>query len=329
MKVLVTGGTGFLGWHLCAGLMAEGHEVTVLRRGAANTAGLLACGLRYVLGDITDPESVRLAVDGQEIVIHAAGAIAYASRQEHGPVNEGGTRNVVTACSRLGVRRLVHISSVAAIGIPEDRYRPADEAFVFNLDGSGLSYHISKRRAEQVVARAVAGGLDAVVVNPSSINGPHGRDFRGRELPDGVRRRSVVPCFAGGTNVVHVEDVVQGVLAALCRGRAGERYILGGENLTWREMAKTVAEMLAVRRIFVAVPAFITGAAAWLGHAVAPLTGLPPRFSFDVHFCANRFLFYDSRKAAEQLGFKPRPYAAIVREYLAGTWFRAARTSKP
>ena len=320
MRVLVTGGTGFLGSHICARLLEEGHELTVLRRANSNLSDPKGRAVRYVVGDITDAESVAEAVGSQEIVIHAAALVGYASAKAHEAVNEGGTRNVVTACRRLGVGRLVHISSVAAVGIPEHRHRPADEAFVFNLEGSALGYHISKRRAEQVVARAVAEGLDAVIVNPSSIKGPHGRCFRGGELPDGVRRRPVVPCFSGGTNVVHVEDVVNGVLAALRRGRAGERYILGGENLTWREMAGMAADLLGVRRVLVPVPSVVTGAAAWAGRAIEPLTGHRPRFTYDVHFCANRFLFYDSRKAAKDLGSKPRPYGKIVRQYLDRAW---------
>jgi dihydroflavonol-4-reductase len=325
MRILLTGGTGFLGSRICIRLIEEGHEVTVLRRATSDIGGLAGRGVKYILGDVTDPEAVIRAVESQEIVIHAAALVGYAPTKAHDAVNEGGTQNIVTACRRLGVERLIHVSSVAAIGIPENRWRPADEDFAFNLEGSGLRYHISKRRAEQVVAQAAAQGLDAVIVNPSSINGPHGERFRGGELPDGVRRRPFVPCFSGGTNVVHVDDVVDGVLAALHRGRAGERYILGGEDLTWREMAGIAADLLGVRRVLVPVPAVVTGVAAWMRRAIEPLTRDPPRLTYDVHFCANRFLYYDSRKAAGELGFKARPYAEIIRQYLDGAWSRGAR----
>jgi dihydroflavonol-4-reductase len=280
--------------------------------------------IRHVLGDVTDTHSVSQAVRDQEIVIHAAAAVGYAPSEALQPINEGGTRNVVSACRRLRVKRLVHISSVAAIGIPEDRCQPADETFVFNLERSALGYHISKRRAEEVVSRAVAEGLDAVIVNPSSIKGPHGQYFRGSELLDGVRRRPVVPCFSGGTNVVHVDDVVDGVLSALRHGRTGERYILAGENLTWREMAGMAADLLGVRRVFVAVPSIATGIAAGVERAIGPLSGNRPRFTYDLHFCAKRFLFYDSRKAREQLGFKARSYADILIQYLDRSWSRAS-----
>src|SRR5207302_8370113 len=113
MRVLVTGGTGFLGSHLCARLLEAGHEVTVLRRATSDIARLAGCGVRYVLGDVTDVESVNLAVGGQQMVIHAAALVGHAPAKVHRAVNEGGTRNIVAACQGLGVERLVHISSVA------------------------------------------------------------------------------------------------------------------------------------------------------------------------------------------------------------------------
>ncbi|HEV2098209.1 MAG TPA: NAD-dependent epimerase/dehydratase family protein [Stellaceae bacterium] len=325
MRVLVTGGTGFLGSHLCARLVGEGYEVTVLRRPTSDLGGLSRLGVRSAIGDVTDADSVNRAVDGQRFVIHAAALVGAASAAVHTAVNETGTCHVAAACRRLGVERLVHVSSVAAVGIPDDRRQPADEGFMFNLEGSPLGYHLSKRRAEQAVSRAAAEGLDAVIVNPSAIKGPHGQYFRGDEIPNAVRRRTVVPCFSGGTNVVHVDDVVDGVLGALRRGRTGERYILGGENLTWRQLARVAADLIGVRRMFVTVPAMMTGAAALSGRTMERLTGHRPRVTDDVHFCASRFLFYDSRKAMTELDFRPRPYAQIVREYLDGEWSRGPR----
>jgi dihydroflavonol-4-reductase len=113
-------------------------------------------------------------------------------------------------------------------------------------------------------------------------------------------------------------------VAALRYGRAGERYILGGENLTWREMAAIAADLLSVRRVLVTLPALVTGLAAWIGRATEPLTSRRPRITYDVHFCANRFLFYDSRKAFEELGFKPRPYVDIMQQYVGRAWAHAA-----
>lgn len=318
MKVLVTGATGFLGSHLCRRFVLEGHEVTAFRRPESNTALLADLTLRHVLGDITEPEAVNEAVKGQDVVIHAAAHLAYwrRVRDVQARINVDGTRHVVQACQQAGVRRLVHVSSVAAIGIPQAQ-RPADETFRFNLDNSGLNYHLSKHRAEQEVQRGCVNGLEAVIVNPGSIFGPHGRSFRGGEMIEKVRRRRVVPYFLGGINVVHVDDVVDGIVRALKLGQSGERYILGGENLTYRRIAEMAAERLRLARQFVPVPPLVTGLAAALTEPVSAWTGKRPRFTYEVHYCSSHYQFYDSSKARKELGFAPRSFEAIVAAYLA------------
>lgn len=322
MDVLITGGTGFLGAHLCRRLVAEGHRVSVLHRATSNLARIYDLPLRQVTGDITDAAAVLAAAQGQEVVIHAAAHLAYwrQMRQAQAAINVDGTRHVVAACTASGVRRLIHISSVAAIGIPEDG-RAADETFAFNLQQSGLNYPISKREAELAVLHAVDHGLDAVVVNPSSIFGPDGRSFRGAGLIEKVRRGRFVTYFPGGINAVHVDDVVDGILAALAQGRSGQRYILGGENLTYRRAAEIVLQELAAQGIqrrqrLVRVPAALTWLAAQVMEPAGALRGVRPRFTYDVHYCAQRFQYYDSGKAHRELGYRARPFAEIVRGYL-------------
>ncbi len=318
MDVLVTGATGFVGSHLCQRLREQDHRVTVLRRPSSDASTLSGLDLTHVVGDVTDPEAVSRAVRGREVVIHAAGHLDQSQRLAslQYAVNVEGTRNVVAACRASGVRRLVHLSSVAAVGIPRDRHRPADETFVFNLEQSGLHYPVSKKHAEDAVLHGVSQGLDAVIVNPSAICGPFRRGFRGGEVPAKVLRSTVVPYFLGGRNVVHVRDVVEGTLGALAHGRAGERYILGGENLTWREMSHIAAEILRCRRVFVPVPSLVTAAAAVL-EPLGTLVGRRPRITYAVHYAASRFWFYDCSKATRELGYTARPYRGIVTEYLA------------
>lgn len=323
MNVLVTGATGFVGSHLCARLLRDGHRVTILRRPSSDLSVLQGLDLAHVIGDVTDPASVECAVQGQEAVIHAAAHLQQYWRQwreVQTRINVGGTQNVAAACRQHGAR-LVHISSVAAIGIPPDRHRPADETFRFNLERSGLNYHISKKRAEEVVQKEVANGLDAVIVNPASGFGPFGKRFRGSEVPSRVQHAKIISYFMGGFNIVHVADVVEGILRALQQGRRGERYILGGENWTWRAMSEWVATFLGVQRIFVPVPAFVTGSLAALSEPIGRITGRRPRFTFDLHYIANRFQFYDSSKAKRELGYNPRGYREMVREYFG--WARS------
>lgn len=324
MKILVTGATGFLGSHACRRLVESGHRVAVLARPRSDLRALSGLEVARLIGDVRDAAAVDAAARGQDAVVHAA-----ASRERGAPaadtimrVNVEGTRQVVTACLRHGAR-LLHVSSTAAIGIPLDRNHPADETFTFNLEGCGLPYHVSKHLAEQEVQRGVARGLDAVIVNPSEIHGPFGTGFRGSAVPGRIERSRFVPCFPGGLCVVHVEDVVDGLVAALARGGRGERYILGGENLTHRELAAIAARALGLRRTLVTLPRWVTWLAATASRSATALAGRP--VGRDVHHLTDRFFFYDSAKARRALGFRPRPYVEIAREYAA----RAGSAGRP
>lgn len=318
MRVLVTGGTGFLGSRLCRRLVAQGHRVRVLCRPTSDMRILEELPVERVLGDVTDRESVERAVRDQEVVFHAAADISYWGRdgERQMRVNAEGTRHVAQACRKECVRRLVHVSSVAAIGIPTVPAQPATEDFPFNLEGAGLTYHLSKRRAEEEVTAEVRRGLDAVVVNPASIFGPYGSFYRGAEMMRKVRGSPVVPCFTGGLCAVHVDDVIDGILAALQRGDRGERYILGGENVTFRALVERTARMLGLRRGVVPVPPLVTGLAAAILEPWGRWRGRRPRVTYAIHYCASRYHFYDSSKARKVLGYSPRGFDAILAECL-------------
>jgi len=318
LKVLVTGATGFLGSHLTRRLIRAGHEVTILRRPTSDISPLDALSLHHVIGDITEVEAVNRAVEGNNYVIHAAAHIAYwrNHRAIQTRINVEGTRNVVNACKQRGVKRLLHVSSVAAIGIPAQADCPADETFSFNLGQSKLNYHISKYLAEQEVLKEAQNGLDAVVVNPGSIFGPFINRFRGGEMIDKIRRSKIVPYFLGGICAVHVDDVVDGSLKALWHGRKGERYILGGENILFRRIAELAAQYLKLKRVFVPVPSLVTGLAAGISEPIGVLAEIRPRITYEVHYCASRCHFYDSTKAIKELHYKPRAFADIVKAYI-------------
>ncbi|MEO8042945.1 MAG: NAD-dependent epimerase/dehydratase family protein, partial [Acidobacteriota bacterium] len=265
MNALVTGATGFLGSHLCRRLVKDGFKVTALCRPTSNTDGLADLAITKITGDVTDLRSVEKAVAGNDFVFHAAAHGIYWGRHKkvQNEINIQGTKNVVTACLELGVKRLVFVSSITAIGIPDDE-RPAGENFPFNLEHSSLNYHISKKRAEEIVLDAVNKGLHAVIVNPSNIWGPHGKRYRVAEHVEKVRHKRVIPYFTGGICIVHVEDVVDGIMAALHRGQSGERYILGGDNLPLKKIAQLAARSQDSNPRFVPLPNAVT----WLAAAV-------------------------------------------------------------
>ena len=314
MRVLITGATGFLGSHLCERMVAQGHKVRILCRPTSSFDRLAKLPFEKVVGDITDPKIVQAAVKDCECVIHAAANLNYWRTEEDWQmkVNIEGTRHVARASREAGAKRLLHVSSAAAIGVTADPQQPANEDFPFNLERSGLTYHISKRRAEDEVLAEVARGLDAVIVNPASIHGQQ----RSAALMRSVRRTPIVPCFSGGNCIVHVEDVVQGILAALARGENGQRYILGGENLTFRTLGEKAAKAMNIRRRFVSIPPVVTAIAAAVLEPVARLRNKPPKISYMIHYCANRFQYFDSGKARRALGYAPRDVDAILVESL-------------
>ena len=326
MKVLVTGASGFLGSHLCRRLAEAEHRVRAFCRPTSNLSRLGDLSCERATGDVTEAAAVRAAVEGCDAVIHAAADVDYwrENPERQRRTNIGGTRNVAQACRAAGVRRLVHVSSVGAVGITEDPAHPADESFVFNLQEAGLPYHVSKGQAEREVLAEVERGLDAVIVNPSSIMAPR----HVAQLQASVRRASIVPCYSGGNCIVHPDDVVSGIMAALASGRTGERYILGGENLTFRALSEKAATVLGLQRRFVTIPSFVTGVAALVLEPWAHVTHRPPRISHMVHYCANRFMFYDSSKARRELGYDARDVNTILMEALTPPAASPSRAEK-
>ena len=310
MTLLITGATGFLGPWICRRMAAEGHEIRVLIRPQSDTARLKGLPVTMVCGDITDPNTLWPAVEGCDWVIHAAADLNY-WRQDPAlqmKINVDGTRNIARTCRQAGVKRLLHVSSVAAVGIPRNPAQPADETSPFELQSSGLLYHLSKRRAEEAVRSEIALGLNAVIVNPASITSP--RRLGG--LLHSIRRSPVVPCFSGGNCVVHVADVADGIHAAMVCGTAGDRYILGGENLTFIAMGEKAARAMGLKRRFVAIPPVVTAVASAVLEPWARRRHKAPKFSHMVHYCANRFMFYNSGKARLELHYQPRDFDAIL-----------------
>ncbi|HEY1754530.1 MAG TPA: NAD-dependent epimerase/dehydratase family protein [Bryobacteraceae bacterium] len=317
MRILVTGATGFLGFHVCERLASQNHAVTAFHRQGSRTELLDAIGIRRAQGNLNDLDEFRAAVRGQDVVIHAAADIQYWPRDvnEQERVNVGGARNVAHACRLEGVSRMLHVSSVCAVGIPEDRHCPADENFVFNLKRTPLLYHLSKKAGEDAVLGEVSKGLDAVIVNPSSVFGPYGLTYRLGEMIRKVGAGAIAPYFTGGICAVHVGDVVDGMLAALERGSKGSRYILGGENLSYREIARRSLIALGLRRPLVPVPSLVTALAARV--ASFRRGQGRPRFNPANHYTSSRFQYYASDKARRELGYAPRGFDAIIQECLS------------
>jgi dihydroflavonol-4-reductase len=313
MNVLVTGATGFLGSYVCRRLAADGHTITVLRRERSGATHLEGLDVRHELGEVTDPTAVARAVAGQDVVIHAAaGVTGSPARAASYRVNVAGTNAVVDACLEHRVRRLLHVSSVAAIGIPTSP-TPANERFAFNLAGTPIYYQRSKHEAERVVLAGVARGLDAVIVNPSMVWGAFGDTYRGADVLHSVAGAKRLFYTPGGVCIAHVDDVVPGILSAVQRGKSGERYILGGDNMSFREWMTKVAAAIGERPRMVGIPGIVPRVMAL---AARPLSPAGDRFHavYLRAFFAHRYTFYDSAKAELALGYRHRGFDAIAAE---------------
>ncbi len=213
-RILVTGATGCIGSNLAARLLADGHEVRILRRPTSDLRAVADLPVEHSMGDVRDPDSLIRAMEGCDIVYHAAAFVTHAAkdRDEQYQINVIGTRNVVTACRTAGVRRLVHVSSIAAIGFGRPG-EPANEETPFTWTGRP-GYKTSKYYSELEVAKGIEQGIDAVVVNPSVVVGERDIHFRGGQLIRDARRGLLLFYVDGGMNVVYVGDVVDGMIRA-------------------------------------------------------------------------------------------------------------------
>ncbi len=317
MKALVTGATGFVGGQLAAELTRRGQTVRVLRRESSSLAGLAGLDVEEVVGDILDPDAVARAVAGCDVVYHVAAVSSYwrARAAQVYQVNGGGTRIVVDACLRAGVQRLVHTSSVAAIGLPHDG-RLADEETPFDPQMAQFAYGHSKHLAEQEVQRGVAQGLPAVIVNPAVVIGPGDHYMISGSIIVELARRALPAVPPGGVCMADVDAVVAGHIAAAERGRVGERYILGGENLTYREIAAIVAQIVGRQAPRLTLPRWSLLAAAAAVGVYNRLSTRPPVVSSDQIRLSVYNAFFSSEKARRELDYPILPFrAAATRAY--------------
>lgn len=311
MKVLVTGATGFVGRFLVRALVAEGHDVTAVVRPTSPTERLRGIPVRVVVADLTQPRPLDGLMDGVEWVFHVAGDLSWwrGHRHRQWAVNVEGTRRVVAEALRAGVRRLVHTSSVAAVGFPLDG-ELADEAFPFNGHRLGLQYAVTKWEAERRVLEGVERGLDAVIVNPATILGDDAP--RPGSLVDLAARGRLPAWVEGGTTFCHIDDVVAGHLAAARRGRTGQRYILGGHNVTFRRIIEALAQAAGRRPPARRAPRGLVWAAAWALEGAAALTRRPPPLTRDHARLVGRSIYYSSGRAIAELGYAVTPLATMV-----------------
>lgn len=324
-RVLVTGACGFIGSAVARAALAQGYRVRVLVRASSPRANLDGLEAEVVEADMRDRRAVERALDGVHCLLHVAADYRLWARDPDEIVrnNLDGTTAVMRAALAARVERVVYTSSVATLRVGPDTVACCEDEPLQPADAIG-AYKRSKVLAERLVERMVAEeGLPAVIVNPSTPVGP--RDLRptptGRIIVEAACGR--MPAFVEtGLNVVDVDDVAQGHLLALARGRIGERYILGGENLMLRELLGEIAGLAGRRAPRVQLPVAPLIPLAHAAEAMARLTGREPFLTVDgLHMSRNR-MFFSYAKAGRELGYRPRPHGGALRAALA--WFGAA-----
>ncbi|MDI1483863.1 NAD-dependent epimerase/dehydratase family protein [Polyangium sp. y55x31] len=320
MNVVVTGATGHVGANLTRALVERGDRVRVLYRHAPPRS-LDGIDCERITGDVRDSDTVDRAVQGAELVYHCAAKISLESVDpEVETINVDGVRNITNACLRHGVRRLVHFSSIHAFAT-EPASEVLDEKRPLITDQRQPPYDRSKAAGHRVVLSAVEKGLDAVVLHPAAVLGPH--DYMpsrmGRVLLSLARGR-MPGLVEGGFSWVDVRDIVAAALAADTRGRRGENYLLSGHWLSFAELAAVAGEVTGRRPPRLTTPMWLARAVAPAAGGIAKLLRVDPLFN-SVSLHALRIHRYTSHKKAEtELGFTPRS----TKETLEATyaWFR-------
>ena len=316
---LVTGATGFVGWHVARALLESGHSVRALARDPAKLRELP--GVQGVQGDLRDPASLERAVEGCGVAFHVAADYRLWTRepQEMYRSNVEGTRAMLEAARRAGVERFVYTSTVGCIGIPA--VGTGDEHCPAHLDDMQGPYKRSKFLAEQVALEFAEKGFPVVIVNPTAPVGDH--DFKptptGKIVVDFVR--GAIPAYVDtGLNVVDVRDVACGHLGACEKGVPGERYILGSENLTLQQILETLAGILGRKAPSIQIPYAVAYAAGVASTAWAGVTGKEPRAPLDAVRMSQKKMWVRHDKAARELGYSPGPAADALRR--AVVWFQ-------
>eukprot|EP00475_Leptophrys_vorax_P039711 TRINITY_DN7215_c0_g1_i1.p1 TRINITY_DN7215_c0_g1~~TRINITY_DN7215_c0_g1_i1.p1 ORF type:complete len:364 (+),score=94.60 TRINITY_DN7215_c0_g1_i1:27-1118(+) len=298
MLVLVTGASGFVGEHLCRALHEQNHSIRVLCRKSSDLTFLKGIDVEVFHGDVTDPQSVEIAAKGAQVVFHLASYIGYHKREKAimEKVNVLGT-GVVARAALNNNSRLIHVSSMAAVGANHfENDTPLNENANFDFFLKlGLGYHTSKWRSEQVVIKMFQEeGLDVVIVNPTNIYGPGDARKSSRSTQVKVALGRFPFYTNGGLNVIHVKSVVDGILLAVEKGRKGERYILGGENLTLRQVFETIAREGGNKTPWICLP-----------HVLNLFLGIIGVVPYEKICVAHMFFWYTCEKAKRELGFVP------------------------
>lgn len=322
---VVTGASGLLGGNLVVELLDRGHAVRATRRGTTKVAHLADHAIEWVSADLDDVAALTEAFVGADVVFHCAALVSVRRKPTPALVraNVDGTRNVLAAVRAANVKRLVHCSTVGAVGLSDDG-EPCTEEHRWNFPEHHLDdgYVTTKHQAEELVRAAASEGLDAVVANPSYMFGPlDARPSSGKLIVDVVRGK-VPGRTPGWNNFVDVRDVAKGMLLVWQKGKTGERYILGGENLPYAEVFERIGRIAGAKTPTWNIPRALAAPLGWFGDLREAMSDAEPLINtMTVRYGYCKAFIFSSDKAKRELGYATRPLDDAIGDAIA--WFRA------
>ncbi len=323
-SIFLTGGTGFVGASLARLLLKQGLKVKALARKGSDRQNLKGLDVEIVEGGLLDKSAIEEGVKGCRYAFHVAAdyRIWIPNPDDMYKANVEGTEIVLRAAAKAGAERIVHCSSVAAVKVPDD-HTPVDETSEYgSLDEIVGHYKKSKFLADVLARKLGKEGLPVVTVNPAAPIGPY--DIKptptGKMVVDFLNGR--IPSYIDtGLNIVHVEDVALGHWLAAQKGRVGERYILGGENLTLKQVLDLLAKVTGLPGPKFKTPYAVAYAFATVDTAIATVRGTTPLAPLDAVKMAKHYMWFRSDKAKKELGFAPRSAESALKD--AAEWYRA------
>jgi dihydroflavonol-4-reductase len=323
MKVFITGATGFIGGHVARKLRKRGDEVVALVRSPDKASSLSELGCELVEGDLSDATAIRGAVEGCDAAIHAAAVykvgIPKGEREPMYEANVRGTERVLDAAIDAGVGKIVYVSTVNVFGNTNGEV--VDETYERRVEDGFLScYDETKYRSHVAAKERIAKGAPIVIVQPGGVYGPGDHSELGNFIDQTRTGKLKLMMFPElGFNLVHVEDVRDGILLALDKGRPGESYVLGGELGRMRDLVEKTAELAGRKAPTRAMPVALIKLSSPLGPVFGPLMGFPPNFKESISAADGVTYWAKDDKARKELGYAPRDLETGLKQTLAAS----------
>lgn len=326
MKVLITGASGLLGNHITRLLLSGGHQVRAMIENEKANHGLDALPLEKIICDIRDPLQVHGCLRGMDVLIHAAAdtSVWPSHSEKVYDINVRGTENLIDEAILSNIKRFVYVSSACAFGWGSMQ-SPGTENTGYRRFNYRIQYYDTKLQAQQAILKAVRErNLPAIIVNPTFMVGPFDYKMNAARLVHSIINRKFPGYPPGGRNFVHAKDVAGAIYNAMESGNIGECYILGNQNLSYRDFFKTVAEASGQKVPMLPIPAILVCLTGLIQSFIATLSGIPPKLGFNMARGACQNAFYSSEKAIEQLHLSRTPISLAVQETIE--WLKVHKT---